>query len=110
MLTLDDFERVILSNSPVRSKEAVVELRSIEGSKVVVAVFHFKPGDVRDWHTHPDVRLTFVRAGKMRLTFEDAVIELAAGDFISTLANKSHKLEVLGDDNLYLIEIIVPVN
>jgi quercetin dioxygenase-like cupin family protein len=106
-LALSDFSPTEWSNRVFDAQEDVIEVLRI-GAAVQVYVFHFPPGEVMDTHTHEEARLTFVRSGRMKLILEDRMLILETGDLISLLPHTPHRLEVLGDEPLYLLELVPP--
>ena len=101
------FTEAELSNRLITPQEDINELTALGNCNVLVTILGFKPGDVRDTHTHDEIRLTLVRSGKMGLTLEGKTIEVGAGGFVSTHPHVPHKLEVIGDEPLRIIELVI---
>jgi mannose-6-phosphate isomerase-like protein (cupin superfamily) len=106
-LTLSDFIHTEWSNRVFDAQEDAIEVFNF-GDTFQVYVFHYPPGEVMDTHTHEEARLTFVRSGSMKIILEDRTLILKAGDLISLLPRTPHRLEVFGNESLYLLELVAP--
>ena len=106
-IVLPGFTESVLANRLITSQEDLHESIDL-GQHGQIFFLSFPPGMVRDTHTHEETRVTIVRSGTMKLTSEDQEMELGPGDFVSTLPNTPHRLEVLGEESLRLIEFVLP--
>lgn len=107
-IVLPGFTETTLSNRFITSQEDLSESIDLGNDNGQVFFLSFPPGTIRNTHTHEEIRLTVVRSGKMMLTVEEMEIELGAGDFVSTLPNVPHRLEVVGKEPLRLMEFVIP--
>lgn len=103
--TLADFVHVTFSTRIVTARADVIEVTPL-GDSIQVYTFHYPPGEIRDTHTHEEDRLTFVRSGCMELTIEGTSHILKPGDQVFVLAHIPHRLAVLGDEPLYITELV----
>lgn len=106
-VVLPGFTESVLTNRLITSQEELHESIDL-GQHGQIFFLSFPPEMVRDTHTHEEIRVTIVRSGKMKLTNEGLEMELGPGDFVSTLPNAPHRLEVLGEESLRLIELVLP--
>ena len=106
LLTSLNFAKTELSNRLIASQESLNEFTAVGDSLITVLVFG--PGEKRGTHTHPEIRLTFIRSGKMRFTLDGTTLEVGTGDFISTLPDVPHSLEVISSEPLHLVELVIP--
>jgi mannose-6-phosphate isomerase-like protein (cupin superfamily) len=101
------FVETTLSTRLLTPGEDVNELTFLGHCKTLITVLGFKPGEVRDTHTHEEIRLTFVRSGKMKLVVEDQILEVGMGGVVSMLPHVPHRLEVVGKEPLRLVELVI---
>jgi quercetin dioxygenase-like cupin family protein len=101
------FAETELANRLITSQESLSEFTAIGDSLVAIVVFG--PGEKRGIHTHPEIRLTFVRSGRMRSTVEEATTEVGAGDLIYILPDVPHSFEVISDEPLRIVELVIPL-
>ena len=106
-LVLPGFKEIEVTNQLINAKEDISEVMGLLHCDAQVFFLSFRPGDVRPTHTHDEVRLTFVRSGKMHFSFEGQVVWANAGDLVSLLPKVPHSLEVIGDEPLHLVEIVI---
>ena len=83
------------------------EFTNIGDCQVQLFFLGFPPGEVRPTHTHEELRLTFVRSGKMKLVVEDKISELKEGDYVSLMPQAPHSIEVISETPLLLLELVV---
>jgi len=107
-VVIPGFKQSLFANRFIGNQEKLNESIDLPECGGQVFLLSFNPGDQRPTHSHDEIRLTFVRSGRMKLTFEHSVQEMGPGDFFSSFPKVSHSLEVLGDQPLNLIEIIIP--
>ncbi len=107
-LVIPGFNQSAFANRFIGNQEKLNEGIDIPDCCDQIFLLTFNPGDKRPMHSHEEIRLTFVRSGRMMLTFEHSVQEMGQGDFFSSFPNMLHSLEVLGDQPLNLLEIIIP--
>lgn len=107
---LPDFEESLLKNRFFPASEKKNEAINIEGCDVQSFNIEFPPGTKRPTHKHDEYRITFVRAGTMNIELEGKVVKLAPGDFMTTLPQTPHSLEVTSSESLSIVEIVVPVS
>lgn len=105
-ILLPGFTESKLSNRMISAHEDVKEYLDLGSDQGQVFFLTFPPGTIRETHTHEEVRLTIVRFGTMKLTVKQKEMVLGAGDFISTLPNIPHRLEVIGNEPLRLTEFV----
>ena len=103
-----NFDGTDLTNRIIVSTEALNEFTDMGGNGLIT-VLEFPPRQVRKTHTHDELRLTFVRSGKMKFTSENETMKLKAGDFIITLPHTPHSLEVIGKKPLRIVELVIPL-
>jgi mannose-6-phosphate isomerase-like protein (cupin superfamily) len=106
-LVLPGFKEVEVTNRLISAQEDISEVMDLLHCDIQVFFLGFKPGDVRPTHTHDEIRLTFVRSGRMRLSFGGQRVEANAGDLVSLLPKVPHSLEAIGDEPLHLVEIVI---
>lgn len=101
------FAETDLANHLVTSRETGFAYTDLGACNILVTVLEFGPGDVRETHTHPEVRVTFVRSGKMVFVSDGQAMELETGDVVFTLPQVPHSLEVIGDEPLRVMEVVI---
>ena len=109
-IVLPGFVESILGNRYFPATEKGNETINIEGCDVQTFCIEFPTGTKRPTHTHDEYRITFVRAGTMNIELEGKVLSLSPGDFMTTLPDTPHSLEVTGSESLSIVEIVVPVS
>ena len=67
----------------------------------------FATQEVFGEHGHDDDRITFIRSGKAKLFFRDSVIDLFPGDSLHIEPNTPHRIEVVGEEPISLIEFVI---
>ena len=107
-VVIPGFKQSIFANRVIGNQERLNEGIDLPECGGQIFLLSFNPGEIRPMHSHDEIRLTFVRSGRMKLTFEHSVQEMGPGDFFSSFPKVSHSIEVLGDQPLNLIEIIIP--
>ncbi len=107
-LVIPGFPQIPFRNRFISGSEGLNEAIDLPDCGGQVFLLKFNPGDKRPNHTHDEIRLTFVRSGKMRLVVEDKPQEMVPGDFFASYPKVPHSLEVLGDQPLHLIEVVIP--
>lgn len=108
-IVLPGFTPSQLANRAIPAADRLNEAIEVAGCAGQLFLLHFGPGDVRPTHTHAEVRVTFVRSGRMKLTYEGQAKEFGSGDMITTQPGLPHSLEVLGTEPLCLAELVLPV-
>jgi quercetin dioxygenase-like cupin family protein len=106
-ITIPGFNEIELSNCIISSLEDLNENIPIENTGIQVFFLSFKPGEVHPLHTHPEIRLTVVRAGKVTFEMEGHSKELDPGDIVCAHPNVPHSIAVVGNETLRLVEIVV---
>ncbi|CAN5833154.1 hypothetical protein BH23ACT10_BH23ACT10_27810 [soil metagenome] len=75
---------------------------------MAVYVNDHEPGDPADLHTHEEDHLLVMRAGRMRWTVDDKVVDTGPGDVILAPAGTQHGFEVIGDETVKLLCVESP--
>jgi quercetin dioxygenase-like cupin family protein len=94
-------------------RNEIVEARKGErtfarmGGGILVTFMTYPSGEIRESHSHPEFRITFVRSGQGVFDLEGAKKEVASGDVIVTLPNQQHALAVKGEKALGLCELVI---
>ena len=101
------FAETELSNRLITSREGGFAYTNLGQCDVLLTVLEFMPGDVRETHTHPEIRITLVRSGKMVFVSEGHPVEVASGDLVFTLPKVPHSCEVVSGDPLRIMELVV---
>ena len=101
------FAETDLANLLVTSQETGLAYTDLGACTILVTVLEFGAGDIRKRHTHPEVRVTFVRSGKMVFVSDGHHMELETGDVVFTLPQVPHSLEVIGDGPLRIMEVVI---
>ncbi|MBU1105306.1 MAG: cupin domain-containing protein [Candidatus Riflebacteria bacterium] len=109
-IVLPGFEQSLLVNRFFPATEKGNEAINIEGCDVQTFSLEFPPGTKRPAHKHDEYRITFVRAGTMAIEMEGKVLNMVPGDFMTTLPQTLHSLEVTSSEPLSIVEIVVPVS
>jgi quercetin dioxygenase-like cupin family protein len=77
------------------------------GRRILVTFMTYPSGEIRESHSHPEFRITFVRSGQAVFNLEGGKKEVASGDVIVTLPNQHHALAVQGEEALGICELII---
>ena len=102
-----DFQDMPLTTRVIGAGEEGFEVTDLGNCFVRLYLFSFPPGKTVPMHDHDEIRLTIVRAGRVRFTWGDQTTELGAGDVVTLLPHIPHSLEVLGDQTLLLAELMI---
>jgi quercetin dioxygenase-like cupin family protein len=106
-IVLPNFKELELLSRFVDREEDVSEFTTIESCSLQIFLLSYKPGLVKETHTHKEVRLTFIRTGKTMFTLEDKTIQVGAGDYIAILPNVPHSFKVISEEPLRIAELVV---
>ena len=106
-IVLPNFTELELLSRFVDREEDVSEFTTIESCSLQIFLLSYKPGLVKETHTHEEVRLTFIRTGKTMFTLDDKTIQVDAGDFITILPNVPHSFKVISEEPLRIVELVV---
>ncbi|GAK55454.1 mannose-6-phosphate isomerase [Candidatus Vecturithrix granuli] len=106
-LILPGFKEVPWSTRLISWQEALSECMTMANCDLQVFFLDYPAGTIRTTHLHEEIRLVFVRCGKVTMTVEDQTTEFQPGDMIALLPNTLHSLTVLGEDPLRLAEFII---
>ena len=101
------FTETEVANHLVTSQERSSAYTDLGACDILATVLEFGPGDVREMHTHPEIRVTFVRSGKMVFVSDGQPMELETGDVVFTLPQVPHSCEVVGDEPLRIMEMVI---
>jgi len=101
------FTEAELSNRLVTLQEDISEFTALGSCNALITILGFKPGEIRETHTHDEIRVTFVRSGKMKFTLDGKTVEVGAGDFISTLPHVPHGCEIISEEPLRIVELVL---
>lgn len=107
-IVLPGFAESLLGNRFFPATEKGNEAINIDGCDVQTFSIEFPPGTKRPAHKHDEYRITFVRAGTMNIEMEGKVLRMAPGDFMTTLPQTLHSLEVTSSESLSIVEIVIP--
>jgi len=77
---------------------------------ILFTTISYPPHENRGEHTHKELRITCVRSGRGILTFNNRKIKLSPGDISLLLPNVPHSLEVIGDSNLIISELVIDLS
>ncbi len=108
MITLRNigFDEQALKNTIVSAREEGLSYSRL-GRNILVTFITYAAGDVRDAHTHPELRITFIRDGRAIMSIGERKREVASGDVIITLPNEHHALTVKGRETLNICELVI---
>lgn len=77
------------------------------GANVLATYITYPAGEVREFHSHPEIRLTFVRSGRAWYSREGEKTEVGPGDVIVVLPNEKHSLAVGHGEALNICELVI---
>ncbi len=106
-LILPGFNEVSWLTRCIPHQEALSECMTMANCDLQVFFLDYPEGTIKTPHSHEEIRLVFVRCGKMTMTVGDETSELEAGDIIVMLPDILHSFIVSGEDPLRLAECII---
>ena len=109
-ITLDDFKEISLANRIIAAQDSSIEIIPLGYCDIKAYIFHYPAGQVKETHSHEEIRLTFIRSGRVEFAVEGKMTEVSQGDFITCHPNVPHSLKVVGDEPLHLIELVISTN
>jgi quercetin dioxygenase-like cupin family protein len=98
-----------MTNRIIRPLHKTNEFISIN-EDILFTTISYPPDQSIDEHIHQELRITFVRSGRGILVLGKRKIELAPGDLTLLLPNKPHSLEVTGDSDLIMSELVIALS
>ena len=106
-LILPGFNEAPWATRLIPRQEALSEFMTMANCDLQVFFLDYPAGTIREIHSHEEIRLVFVRCGKMNMTVGDQTAEFQAGDMIALLPNTLHSLAVLSEEPLRLAEFVI---
>jgi len=106
-LDLSKFEAMELSTGFIPADAAGDRRYSVPGSKDLLFVFAYEPGEVGPTHTHNETHVALVRSGQVRFTVGEAERVVGAGDMVVILAGVPHSFEAIGAEAPTVAELVI---
>lgn len=74
---------------------------------ILLTYICYPQGEIRDTHTHPELRITFVRNGKGTLEYDKKKYKLEQGVISVIMAEVPHALYVSKETDLNICEMVI---
>ena len=100
------FHNIILDNCSFSYDDQNNQYISIN-PYILLTNITYPKGTFRENHTHPEIRITFIRSGIVLIKSQNNDVKLGKGDYIITMPDIIHSLEVLGDEPLSICELVI---
>jgi quercetin dioxygenase-like cupin family protein len=105
-LTTLGFSEKMLANAAVEPNDAANAFVRI-GPGMLCTYIRYGKGEVRESHTHPEHRVTFVRSGRGTLECDGCEHALGPGSVTVLLPGVAHVLRVSKECDMHICELVI---